>query len=297
MKTLPAGLQTHLDSGATTLAMCWKIVRTDGATYGFTEHDRQLTFDGVTYEADAAFQRSAIAQSMGLAVDNHDVLGAISSDMLVEADIIDGRWDAAEVTVYLVNWADVAMRQTIFRGQVGRMARGDLAFRAEVRSLVDRLAQRTGRVFGYFCDADLGDTRCGIDLTSATYRATGSIGAAPTSRGFILSGVSGYSAGWFTGGLVRLTSGGLSGLAREIKAHTLKGTVHSVELWAPLPASPAVGDTLAVTAGCDKSWAMCRERFSNGDRFRGFPHMPGNDRVTDYPREGERLDGGSFFRS
>lgn len=295
MKTLATGLQAHLDSGATTLAMCWKIVRADGAVYGFTEHDRALAFDGVTYEAESAFQRSAIAQSIGIAVDSHDVLGAISSSALVESDIIDGRWDAAEVTVYLVNWADVAMRQTVFRGQVGRMARGDLAFRAEVRSLVDRLAQRTGRVFGYFCDAALGDARCGIDLTSATYRATGSVGAGPTPRGFILSGVSGYSDGWFTGGLVTITSGALSGLAREIKSHSITGSAHSVALWAPLPASPAFGDTLTVTAGCDKTWATCRDRFGNGDRFRGFPHIPGTDRVTDYPREGERLDGGSFF--
>ena len=29
MKALPAGLQAHLDSGATTLAWCWRITRAD----------------------------------------------------------------------------------------------------------------------------------------------------------------------------------------------------------------------------------------------------------------------------
>jgi hypothetical protein len=35
MKSLPSGLQAHLDSGTTTLAWCWKITRSDGAVFGF----------------------------------------------------------------------------------------------------------------------------------------------------------------------------------------------------------------------------------------------------------------------
>ena len=49
-------------------------------------------------------------------------------------------------------------------------------------------------------------------------------------------------------------------------------------------ATPIVaGDTFMVTAGCDKSFATCRDKFANGVNFRGFPHMPGNDFVTSYP--------------
>ena len=55
MKTLPAALQSHLDTGATTLAWCWRVTRRDGVTLGFTDHDRDLTFDGATYEAATGF--------------------------------------------------------------------------------------------------------------------------------------------------------------------------------------------------------------------------------------------------
>ena len=33
MKSLPAGMQAHLDDGTTTLAWCWRIERADGALY------------------------------------------------------------------------------------------------------------------------------------------------------------------------------------------------------------------------------------------------------------------------
>ena len=44
-----------------------------------------------------------------------------------------------------------------------------------------------------------------------------------------------------------------------------------------MAAGLAVGDTLQVTAGCDKRFATCREKFANGLNFQGFPHMPGSD--------------------
>ena len=50
MKTLAPALLAHLDEGTTTLAWCWRISRADGVTFGFTDHDRTLTFDGTDFE-------------------------------------------------------------------------------------------------------------------------------------------------------------------------------------------------------------------------------------------------------
>jgi uncharacterized phage protein (TIGR02218 family) len=51
------------------------------------------------------------------------------------------------------------------------------------------------------------------------------------------------------------------------------------------------GDGLVLTAGCDRRFATCRAKFENAERFRGFPHIPGNDFVLRYPRSGGLLDG------
>jgi len=45
-------------------------------------------------------------------------------------------------------------------------------------------------------------------------------------------------------------------------------------------------------ATCDRRWATCREVFSNGVNFRGFPSLPGEDFLTLYPVEGDVNDGG-----
>ncbi|WP_143535737.1 baseplate hub domain-containing protein, partial [Roseisalinus antarcticus] len=50
MKSLSPALQAHLDEGTTTLAWCWRITRADGVTFGFTDHDRTLSFDGTDFE-------------------------------------------------------------------------------------------------------------------------------------------------------------------------------------------------------------------------------------------------------
>ena len=86
-----------------------------------------------------------------------------------------------------------------------------------------------------------------------------------------------FTSGWFTRGLVTFTAGANAGRAVEVKRHALSGAIATLELWQAPGAAIAPGDTLVVTAGCDKRLATCRERFANTLNFRGFPHMPGND--------------------
>jgi uncharacterized phage protein (TIGR02218 family) len=104
MKILPAGLQAHLDSDATTLAWCWRLTRRDGVKLGFTDHDRDVAFDGTTFEAAAGFTASEITDSVGLSVDNLEVESALSSDRLSEDDLAAGLYDDARVEIFRVNW-------------------------------------------------------------------------------------------------------------------------------------------------------------------------------------------------
>ena len=66
MKALSAALQAHLDSGTTTLAWCWRIERSDGVVFGFTDHDRPVAFEGVTYEPESGFAASEIRSGVDL---------------------------------------------------------------------------------------------------------------------------------------------------------------------------------------------------------------------------------------
>ncbi|MDF2140305.1 DUF2163 domain-containing protein [Paenirhodobacter sp. CAU 1674] len=292
MKTLPAGFQAHLDEGTTTLAWCWRLQRRDGAVFGFTDHDRVLTFAGTSFEPETGFAASEIRSLGDLSVDAQDVQGALRSDRITETDIADGLWDNAAVEVWLVNWQAVSQRLLMRRGSIGEIRRGRHAFTAEVRALAHLLNQPVGRTFQYFCDATLGDARCGVNIVSPAYRGTGSVTATIGDRRFtVATGLGAFASGWFDFGVVEWTSGANAGRRAEVASHTLASGTATITLM-EAPVRPiALGDAFAITAGCDKRHATCRDRFGNAINFRGFPSIPGDDLVTRYPNETDANSG------
>jgi uncharacterized phage protein (TIGR02218 family) len=288
LKTLPEGLQAHLDSGATTLCWCWRLTRRDGARLGFTDHDRDLAFDGTTFEAAVGFTASEIRDTVGLSVDDLEVETALVSDRLSEDDLAAGLYDDAQVEIFRVNWSQPEQRVLMRRGSLGEVTRQGAIFRAEVRGLAHYLQQPKGRVYQFTCDAVLGDARCGIDLAAATYRTTGTILSVATPRTFHVSGIDAFAPGWFSRGLLAFLSGPNASRQVEIRSHRASEGGAAIELWQEPAFAPLAGDTVEVLAGCDKQLATCRDKFANVARFRGFPHMPGNDFVTSYVRRGSR---------
>lgn len=295
MKTLPAGMQDHLDSGATTLCWCWRIARADGEVQGFTDHDRAVVFGGVSYEAASGFTASEVQSALGLAVDNLSVVGALSSGGLNEAALAAGLYDDADIEIWRVNWAAPGQRVLMRKGNLGEVKRGPLAFEAEMRGLAQKLNQPVGRAFGHSCDADLGDARCTVDLGDAAFHASGAVTDALDARRFRVSGLGAFAPGWFSGGKLAWTSGANEGRAMEVKRHALAGAIVTIELWQSMSETVAAGDAFTVTAGCDKQFGTCKAKFANQANFRGFPYMPGNDAVLSYPNRGEALDGKSRY--
>ena len=289
MKNISAELQAHLDSGATTLCNVWKLTRADGTTFGFTDHDRDLTLDGLTCEAAAGFTASAVESSSGLAVDNLDIVGGLRSDRLSDEALIAGLFDDADVEVWRVNWQDVSQRVLLRKGNLGEVSRGATGFKAELRGLAHRLNQPVGRLYQYGCDADFGDTRCGVAITASN----GTVTSESDNRVLTLSGLDAFASGWFTRGRLTFKSGANVGAVMEAKRHMATPGGAVIELWQAMARTVNAGDTVEVTPGCDKQFTTCQTRFANGASFRGFPHMPGNDFVTAYPSSSGNNTGGS----
>lgn len=280
MRTLPAALADALASGVTTLCWCWRIAPRTGPALGFTDHDRDLVFDGTTFEAASGFTASEIRESVGLAVDNLEVESALSSPHLSEAALAAGDFDDARVEIYRVDWTDPESRVLVRCGSIGEVRRAGNAFAAEVRGLAHYLQQTRGRVFQYSCDAELGDSRCGIDLEHPSFRGEGTVTSSLGDRIFATVDLSEFADGWFTRGLLTFVAGDNAGRAVEVKRHQRREHDVTIELWQPPGAPMVAGDTFVITAGCDKQHATCRAKFSNVVNYRGFPHMPGNDFLT-----------------
>ncbi len=287
MRAVPSALQVKLDSGVTTLCRCWLLTRRDGVVQGFTDHDEDITLDGTICRASTGLNASEATQQLGLAVTASEVSGALADETLTEADLAAGRYDAAAIDVWLVDWSDTSLKMLLGRGTLGEVRREGTAFAAEVRGLADRLSEEKGRLYTATCSADLGDARCGIDLTDPAFRGSGAITALNGVSAFAVSGLAAFADGWFTAGRLTWSSGANSGLAMEVKNHRLAGGVVTIELWQAMPEPVAIGDAFTVTAGCDKRFTTCRDRFANSINFRGFPQIPGNDFIISYPVPGE----------
>jgi uncharacterized phage protein (TIGR02218 family) len=291
MRTLPVGLQAHLDTGATTLCHCWRVTLKTNEKLGFTDHDVPLSFDGTLFEADAGFTASNIESSLGLSVDNLDAEGALTSAKLDEARLRAGDFDHAQIEIWRVNWSDVTQRVLMRKGHLGEVTYGDGAFKAEVRGLSHLLSQQKGRLYQFGCDAELGDVRCGVNVSAAAFVDAGVV-VSVEEAAVVLSDI-GFVDDWATRGKLAFTSGANAGKSVGVKRQRSVGSMCRVDLWAVLPFAVSVGDAVSLTAGCDKQFATCGAKFSNAANFRGFPHMPGTDFVASFATSGDpNNDGG-----
>jgi uncharacterized phage protein (TIGR02218 family) len=282
VKSLASELQEHLDGGATTLCFCWRIIRADGQTFGFTDHDKTLNFEGTIFDSETGLIPSELRNSSDLSVDAQDAEGVLTSDRITETDILDGRWDNAEVQVWRVNWQDASQRVLVRRGAIGQIRRGRLAFVAEMRSMAHVLGQTVGRTFQATCDAALGDSRCQVDLETPEFKGSGDVIQLIRSRAFFASGIGAFAAGWFAGGTVEWTSGQNAGRFAEVMFHDVSSGSVSITLL-EVPVRPiAPSDTFVIRAGCDKRAETCRAKFANMVNFRGYPHIPGQDAMIRY---------------
>lgn len=277
MRELPQPLADHLKSGATTLCQCWKIERSDGVVQGFTDHDADLMFENVVFFARSGLTASEAVSSLGLSADSSEVDGALQSDAISQDALHHGAYDGARVSVYLVNWRDVQIRALLRVAEIGEVTCEDGAFRAELRSIMQRLNHVSGRLFENACDADLGDTRCGVDLENSTFQTAGTVTGLLDPQTFLVAGITEFQAGWFDRGLLTWTHGNNQGRKVEIDLQIKAGDKDKLRLWFPMPLPIQINDEFSVVAGCDKQFATCCEKFANSANYRGFPHIPGND--------------------
>jgi len=367
MKSISAGLNTHLAGEVTTLARCLLVTLVNGTIYRFTDHDRTIVYGGASYSPITIGSPTDVATSAALNADTVDVSGVNSIAGITEADLHAGLWDHAAVSLFQVNYSDLTQGAMILRtGRLGEVTMERGQFRTELRGLTQAYSRSIGELCSPSCRAVLGDSRCGVGM--GPYTVTGTITGVhsdsvtlyDTSRAeagpavgysilniirgnptlliftglidivegqpIVISGCTGLTqinvvttarsvistssassleilidsttmpaytgggavaplggnSGYFDYGLMTMTSGLSSGFAMEVKSYA----PGQITLQLPFPYAVAVGDTYSLTAGCDRSFTTCRDRFSNQLNFRGEPYVPGLDKLIQVGRSG-----------
>jgi uncharacterized phage protein (TIGR02218 family) len=283
MKNLTPTMTAHISGGVTTLCTCWKLTRQDGTVQGFTDFSQNLTVDAVLFKAATGFTATTIESKSDFSVDNLDIEGMLTSTDIQETDILNGKYDYAEVEIFIVNYEDLSAGKIyVKRGRLGEVRVKRSQFVVELRGLSQHLSQHIGRIYTPSCDAILGDDRCAASMGSFTFTPTIS---AVTDRQIFTCAALGQAAGYFTGGEVTFTSGANDGLKMEVKEFS-SGVV---TLALPMPNTIVVGNTISIKAGCDKTSATCKSKFNNLINFRGFPSVPGTDKLIETSSTAQEL--------
>jgi len=282
-RTLTAGLTSHLALGEHKRCMMLRLDLADGTTLAITDHSADLDFDlgdgSVTYSAGTGILPSDLALAVGIDGSDIEVTGPIA-DLVTRTAVIGGRYDDAVARLFQVNWSDLTIGALkLLKGRVTKAEVRGGQFSFTIASEASRFGQTIGRVVTAYCDADFGDTRCG--LTIIPLSAT--VATVTDERTFTVTFSGSYANDYFNRGTVTFTSGELNGTRPvEIFDWSAAG---AVSLWTGLAEAPQVGDTLEIRQGCGKTRADCLA-FDNVINFRGFPDVPGTDQVLRYPNPG-----------
>ncbi len=273
MRTASSNLTAHIAGEVTSIAICWKLTLVGGTVLGFTDHTSDLTISSQLYKAATGFSPTSVETKDKFSVDNLDVEGVLDAASITEADIMAGKYDFAEIEIFMVNVTDLSQGIiTHRRGWLGEVSVKNGQFVAEVRGLAQKLQQNIGELFSPTCRAVFGDARCKANLASFTFAGTVNT---VTSRQVFLSTALTQAAGYFSGGEVQWLTGANAGRRMEIKEFSNT----QITLALPMPHSVAVGDTFNAIAGCDKTIATCIAKFNNAVNFRGEPYVPGMDKM------------------
>jgi uncharacterized phage protein (TIGR02218 family) len=291
MRELQPDLSASLASRCTTLCRCMRLTRTDGQVLGFTDHDSPIDVDGSRFLPADGFEASQESAALGPSTGEWDLRAALTDDRITQEDLLAGRYDGAEVETLLVDWQNPLAYERLSSGTLGEVTSRDGLFQAEVRGPFAAFDRVRGRVFSARCDAELGDARCGIDLNQSAFTTQTTIDAVLEPHVFLITAPDGHSNGHFDGG----TFADDDEISVRVRSYTVDGATARVTLWQAPVTSLEVGAQIKLAAGCDKSFATCKARFSNGVNFRGFPYMPGDDFALSYPASNDgNLDGRSL---
>jgi uncharacterized phage protein (TIGR02218 family) len=254
-----------------------KIARRDGVVLTFTSLDKDLWMDGRLYLSREAIAPTNIESKLDISVNNSEISSLLDSDLISDGDIIAGKYQDAEVTIYLVDFTNIPVSENIAyilqRGLVGEISVTDFGYTFEVLSLASGLLNRkASKQVSPTCLYNFGDSNCKFDLDPVTF-TVGLSGAINNSTLEINVPV---PDGSFNYGIITFNTGANEGLSFYILNHE-SGLI---KLFSGCPYPVTGGENVTLVQGCAKTPNACKG-YNNFINFGGFPtegnFMPGND--------------------
>ena len=163
MRDIPIELVARIESGAAMLCHAWVLTRTNGVIMGFTDHDRDLTVEGVVCRAASGWTGGTVEGDVGLGAGSAVVAGVLDDAAISDSDVEAGLYDRAKIELWRVDWERPDLKVRLWTGKLAKIRREGERFTAELEGPLAALERVVGRTCGRDCDATLGDARCRVD--------------------------------------------------------------------------------------------------------------------------------------
>ncbi len=270
---ISVAMQEHLQSNITFLCEVIKIVARDGTIVTRAVHQRNLSYNSLTYEA-SILEATQSTRKLGLDADGFEVSGPLD-DVFTEASIHAKKWVGARVTKERINYLDPSMGYATKEvGFIGKIHLHGGMFTFECLSLSSLLAQEIGDLTSPL-DRRRRLSELSINISSFTHART--VSSFTNRRNFVVGGTAQVN-GYFRNGVAVWTSGLNSGLEMEIK----NNTGNTIELHLPMPYNIANGDGVTLYRGYDGTRTDATALGTTID-FDGEPDVPGINELIQYP--------------
>lgn len=290
-----------------------KVTRRDGQVFGFAGHDRDVEFDGLTYEAGTGFDASSLQNTAGTGVDHLEATAIVQTGRITGPEIRAGVWDAAKVELFWVEWDSLDDRGILVTGTIGEIREAEGEITVEVRSLSQQLSQRIGQECSAMCRVKNFPDDCFISAagvagtnydgtkTVADYSFAGAVVTAAESPRILRfdgpttpAGGELKGSGFYKHGLVTFTSGPNAGFVMDVKEHTIVSGEARIELQRAFPYAVLAGHLATLKGGCNRTLSQCAGTHQNGGNYNGEPHVPGDESMSVTGRKG--VTGSMFER-
>lgn len=279
MRQVSEKMAALLESNQFVIAELYTITTVQGSEYRYTNYDYSLIVGEKAYLSNGPIiERDSLSCKIGIELDSLSVAVSINDDVMLGSlpflqAVHNGQLDGARFKLERVfmdpkhPFDTSAGTIKLFDGLIVEpdFTRSQLQF--SVKSDLDVLSVQMPRdLYQPSCKNTLFDMRCGLNREQ--HAVVASVDDDSTLSRIVCTIAK--PQGYFTQGVVEFTAGLNVGIKRTIRLHE-NG---SLLLTLPLTQMPAIGETIKVYPGCDKTMDTCSIRFNNLKRFRGEPFVP-----------------------
>jgi uncharacterized phage protein (TIGR02218 family) len=286
-RAVSVALLAHLnrqDANSSALALCAQVVWSDATTtFSFTSWDRNLLIGSDIYLSAPGMSVSQVQGGSAGAVDSLEIkILPSAAASIVEDDILAGKWNGSTITLFLVNPEDLTQgRMSLMSGTLGNVTLDRGLITGEFLGLMQALQSTIGEIVtatcqNVFCGAiDSRGRGCGLDI--ADYTFTGFVtGWDPVLLVVDSADFTSYPNNQFNDGT--LTFDDEQWITFGIRFFIQASGIIALKQAPPFPVT--AGMAITVKEGCAKTIDVCiASPRANAARFRGFPHLKGNDKL------------------